>query len=416
MRLTSFSSVEKSLLSATIFLLLFSMPIGRAQTSNNSAAAPISNAQRGRAMPFELVGNGYIFLPTRLNNAKPLWFSLDTGAGTIIDAQQARASGLKLKNNAMGSIAESHFAMSMAEGVTINLSGLNLPDLTIPSYSLKSFEPAIGHYWDGVLGYEIFQRYVVEIDYAAKLIRFFDPATFHYGGGGEIVPITMENNFPYVLARVALPGHHILEGRFLIDTGADSALTFYTPFLEKNSLRGKIKNSIDESGANPTSKSSLAIGRAQSIQLGKFVLSNPLAEFSQDTKGLLSDPKYAGLIGGGLLQRFKVIFDYSRRRLILEANNNFNDRFEYDMSGLRLRAQGDTFKIFRVSRILPHSPAADAGLRKGDLITAINGRSSVALTLDQLKHLFRQEGREYLLTLKRGEQTRQVKIKLRRMV
>jgi hypothetical protein len=35
-----------------------------------------------------------------------------------------------------------------------------------------------------------------------------------------------------------------------------------------------------------------------------------------------------GLIGGEIFRRFKLILDYSRKRMILEPNNHFNDPYE----------------------------------------------------------------------------------------
>jgi C-terminal processing protease CtpA/Prc len=69
-----------------------------------------------------------------------------------------------------------------------------------------------------------------------------------------------------------------------------------------------------------------------------------------------------------------------------------------------------------VRAVLENSPAAAAGLRVGDLITAINDKAATELTLEQLRQMFRREGREYLLNVKRGEETITIKIKLRRLI
>ncbi len=138
--------------------------------------------------------------------------------------------------------------------------------------------------------------------------------------------------------------------------------------------------------------------------------------FAQSTKGALANKDLTGNIGGGILRRFKVIFDYQNRRMVLEPNSRLTEPFEFDMSGTVLTAEGaglDSFKIFYVTE---NSPAAEAGLRVGDVITAIDGKPAPTLTLDIVREMFKQNGREYLLSIKRGEQVSQVKVKLRSLI
>jgi hypothetical protein len=43
-------------------------------------------------------------------------------------------------------------------------------------------------------------------------------------------------------------------------------------------------------------------------------------ELSRDKTGLFASSDFDGILGGEMLRRFKVIFDYSRQRVILEPN------------------------------------------------------------------------------------------------
>ena len=58
----------------------------------------------------------------------------------------------------------------------------------------------------------------------------------------------------------------------------------------------------------------------------------------------------AGLIGGPIVSRGKVIFDYRRREMIVEVDR---ERVDYDISGLFLTAMGsdyDRYKVMSVRR------------------------------------------------------------------
>ena len=67
---------------------------------------------------------------------------------------------------------------------------------------------------------------------------------------------------------------------------------------------------------------------------------------------------FNGIIGGGILRRCKVIFDYSRKQLIIEPLNTTPRTFEYDMIGLFLVAKGADFKEFTVISVMDGSACA----------------------------------------------------------
>jgi len=100
--------------------------------------------------------------------------------------------------------------------------------------------------------------------------------------------------------------------------------------------------------------------------------------------------------------------------MTLEPNANFPAPDEFDMSGAALIADGPDLSVIKVVRVRPNSPASSAGLRTQDVIEAVDGKPIRELT--KLKQLFRQPDKEYLLNVRRAEETIQVKIKLKRLV
>ncbi len=151
-------------------------------------------------------------------------------------------------------------------------------------------------------------------------------------------------------------------------------------------------------------------------QLGRFTFKKPIAIFFQDKQGIVASPEFDGVIGNEILRRFKVMFDYSRQQMILEPNRDISDPEEYDMSGLLLIDEGTDSKTFKVRRTIENSPATAAGLREGDIISAIDGKTTSNLMLEQVRQVFKQKGRSYRLTIERDGQKIQTKIKLRRLI
>jgi C-terminal processing protease CtpA/Prc len=145
-------------------------------------------------------------------------------------------------------------------------------------------------------------------------------------------------------------------------------------------------------------------------------MQGPITAFSQAAKGSAADRSYDGAIGGEILRRFKLIFDYSRRQLVLEPNGSISDPFEADMSGLSLSAHGDGFQTVRCDNVDPGSPAAEAGIVPGDILQAIDGQPVVGAMLPRLHELLRVDGKTYALQIQRGDQRLEVRLTTRRRV
>jgi hypothetical protein len=89
---------------------------------------------------------------------------------------------------------------------------------------------------------------------------------------------------------------------------------------------------------------------------------------SAANSGVLASPRFAGDLGADLLRKFRVIFDYSRNRMVLEPNRTFGRTFEFDMAGMFVTAEGTNLKTYRVHYIVKNSPAEKAAIKTGDVI------------------------------------------------
>ncbi len=375
-------------------------------------------ASRPHRVPFEITNN-LVILQGSINGSKPLAFILDTGASTsVISDSRAKQLGMKLDGKTDATTQGGSIEASFVKGVSLNLSGIEFPNMTMAAIQLSGLEAGLGQTIDGVLGYEVFKRFVVEIDYGSRVVTFYEPQSYKYSGRGEGIPISIEDNTPFVIGKIT--GSKIVEGNFLIDTGAPGILHIASPFAAKHKLLDSVPRTISiTSGALLAGRSSGKIGRIKNFQVGSCVMKDPVAKFSQDTEGTEGNEagtEYGGLIGGEILRRFKLIADYSGKRIILEPNGSLSERYEFDMSGMSLAAGGEGFKTFKVRALVENSPAIEAALRVGDIVTAIDGNSTATLTLEQIRRMFRRNGRRYSLSVKRNESVLPIKIKTRRLI
>ena len=403
---------------ALILLLVstFALPIHIAAPTTRRAEAT------SLTIPAEITSYGGVFLQAQVNSSRPLSFCLDSGASApfFIAADQAKLLGLKVQSLALraGGAGPNSYEVAETRGVRISLGDLTFKDQAAAVINLALIDEQLGRSVDGLVGLDFFLRYVVEIDYADHKLILYEPEKYTYSGAGESVPLTLQDGHFVVPAKIRVPGRPMFNGQFLVDTGGCMmTVVLTTPFARSNRLPARNQKTIlDRSVSGLGGATKLLIIRASSFALGSSVIREPITYISQDNDGALASSQYDGVIGSEILRKFKVIFDYARRRLILERNVHYEDAVEYDMSGMSVRAYGSDFKTFRVQQVLDASPAASAGLRVGDILGAINGVSTSQLTLEQILEMLKLPARSYGLTIKRGNKPLSMKLRTRKLL
>jgi len=362
------------------------------------------------------MNGNHVLLQGRVNGSEPLWFTLDTGAASsVVNMRRARELGLQLTGGGRAQGAGGTAESARLSGITFSLPGVEIKNLSVMAIALDSIEATAGRRMDVIIGAELFQRYVVEVDYASRLITLYDPKQYVYSGTGESLPMKFTYNHPYVTGRVDVPGLEPIEGDFVIDAGSGYGLTFTPQFAKEHKLLERLSPTVRTKARGVGGEFPLTIGRVEALEMGSFKLKGLTTAVPQ-TSGFIAREGAAGNIGGLVLRRFKVIFDYPHRRMILEPNRSFGDPFEFDMSGLALISAGPDFKLIKIHRIIEGSPAAEIGLKAEDVILEVDGRAASEYTLHTLRELFKKEGKTYALKVRRGEEPLQFKLKTRRLI
>ncbi len=205
-----------------------------------------------------------------------------------------------------------------------------------------------------------------------------------------------------------------IQGRFIVDLGLSGTLAFFGPTVRKYRLIRSTKTIEAPASEEMGGEYRRRIGRLKTLRLGGITIDNPTVSYST-TGG--ENGEADGVLGMEILRRFKLAIDYTRSRLVLEPNAAFREPYEEDMSGLALApALGAGRKVFKVSQVLAGTPASEAGLRTGDLITSIDDEPASRFNVDQLTRLLKNDGREIKLTVARGGENVKTSIKLRRLI
>lgn len=392
------------------FLMPFALSRAFASTLGRKAA-PIAEFR------FELLGNA-IYFQAKLNGKGPYLFSLDTGSSnSVIGSELLGELGIApgATFNSMGAGSDMN-AASRIDNLKFELPGRIERTVTDgAAISLAGLWQLLAKRFYGIIGYDVLQPYVVEIDYERRTIRLYDPAS--YVPVGATFSMHMYGGYdPQVDGTIEVRDQPPIPVRFTLDTGAGGTIVS-SPLVDKYHLvraTGRVTDTQDKGvgGAVPTE----VIGRLSAIRMGSFVLNKPIVALSRDKMGSLANEAISVNVGGNILRRFTVIIDYSRKIVVLSPNRHFSEPFRSDASGLLLTADGNDFHKFSIESVIPNSPASDAQLEPGDVILAANGKPASRYALWELEEALKHDGAELLLSVRRGDKVIEKRLRLRSLL
>ncbi len=208
---------------------------------------------------------------------------------------------------------------------------------------------------DGVIGYNVLRDVTVSIDVPRQRFalshRALPPAN-----GTTILPFVVQGRMPYV--RVALGDASVLMN---FDTGASDWILLPSSWAARLALAaGPVPGPTLHN--NQTGAVRVQIARlAVPLRLGRWTAPQPRVVFDPDI-----DDAFFGI---GFLSEARVTFDGPNRRVALEHPGD--DQWavpDYITHGIGIAHDGG----WRVTDVIPGTPAADAPVSIGDLVVAVN--------------------------------------------
>lgn len=295
---------------STVYALLILLSISTASRVATSSKAGWGDAE-STTVPFDSQNN-LIVISATLNAKGPYRFVLDTGASRhVLRSETAHALGLTVTEGAeLDSGGRGRVKAGVAEVAEVTVGEFSLPH---QSFLVTPF-PA-SYSFDGLLGAEFFNRFVVGVDFTKSLITLIHPVTFRYRGPGVSVPIKLHQKLIPQL-KTDVDG---ITGWFKFDTGYNGSLALFAEFIEQHKLlaRYATRKSSSSSQTITGEVGELSEGRVPSLKLADLELRDVPTSFFTERGG--SNSVLAGAIGTLILKRFTFIIDYSRRRVIFES-------------------------------------------------------------------------------------------------
>ena len=357
-------------------------PLDTAFSMPTSVAKNWTLPSSGRVtVPIRLINN-HVVTDVRINGQGPFPFIVDTGGHDIVTPATVKKLGLVSKGNSPSfGAGDKAGSNGYAHVATLDAGGAVLHNQTVITLDFSPWEVE-GVHLGGMLGVEFIERFVVRINYGAKTMTLIDPRRF--GGAerqasGTAVPFVFYDHMPQVSG--------LCDGRATrldIDTGSRAEVTMTTPFVKRAELRKSYPDVVaitDGWGVGGPSHSYVV--RMGSLTLGSVVVPNVIAGFSLAKVGAFADSGSDGNVGSGLLKRFAVTFDYSRKTLYLKRLANPDaDTGRFDRVGMWVNLSTNGL---RVADVAPGGPAAEAGLKVGDTISGMDSRTVAGRELSDIR-------------------------------
>jgi hypothetical protein len=364
-------------------------------------------------IPIE-IHNNLAVVPVVLNNTLPLKFIVDTGVRTAILTEKIYSDILNLsysrKYTISGAGGQKLVDAYLTNNVTFDMPGVHGQghSMLVLDQDYLELKNSMGTEVHGILGYELFSRFVVTVNYETKRLILERPDKFEPRKSFQVLPITVEDTKPFIRVPLAMNDSAKLIAKLLVDSGASHGI-----FLEidSDSAVQVPKKNIDAVLGRGLGGIIIGkIGRVKQLSLGGYQLPNLIANFPidyipKDSTQENNKKHRNGSIGGDLLSRFTVVFDFPHEKIYLKKNGSFNKKFYYNLSGLTIRAKGARLRDFEISDVRKDTNAEKCGLQAGDRLLIVNGIDLSELELNNVNLLFkRKPGKKIkLLIMRNGE-------------
>ncbi|HMJ67859.1 MAG TPA: aspartyl protease family protein [Cyclobacteriaceae bacterium] len=257
-----------------------------------------------------------IVIPAKINDSLKVRLILDTGTRSML-LYGKRFAGLQnlsgnrhVKIAGWGSPEGVDAAVSFPNTIRIgHIRGEALGIAVVSSRSLFADKPRI----DGIIGYELFVKFVVEIDYKARTIYLYEKMPNGHAQGFTPIPLEINKAMPQVQSRIVMNDKTTVDIRLLIDTGSSLGLTLFS----KDKFAGYSSNV-----QRPVGIGLNGIVRGFDLYFKHLFLStlkvksipSHLVTVEQHPDDKFS---FCGSIGAAFLKKHIVIFDYPSSRMFL---------------------------------------------------------------------------------------------------
>ena len=276
--------------------------------------------------------------------------------------------------------------------------------------TIMDLQKILGNEADGMFGMEFMRGRKVEFNYADEYMRILTSEEQPAEGYTCVKCKWLDNRGARMVMPISLKinDNVSFDGNFLVDIGSSGSISLNSSLVAKlklNRVLTDVKKKIYDTGGVGGSRTDYLFV-AKDISVAGYEIKDVVTDFSGNTQGMMANDSFDGLVGNAFFERFDVIFDFAKCEIWLRPNRNFNIVRQAD-SGITLTPQDD---CWIVNGLVEGGNAHKAGIRRGDIITSINGLTREQVSLKELKRMNRSD-EDWKVVVKRNDSTNEVTFK-----
>lgn len=362
-------------------------------------------------LPIYLVAESVVLVRGSLEgHSDTLTFILDTGSsGISLDSLTADYLGLTPQESdinirGIAGIRKALFLYN--KSLKLGDEVIDSLNFHINDYSFMSY--MYGVHIDGIIGYSLFSRYIVKLDYDSLRMEICSQGTIRYPRGGYLLNPHIRT-LPVQEALVR--DHRRVSSRFLFDIGAGLPLVLSEDFVQDSALIRKTRKRFPIEAQGVGGKIGMDMTLVRDFRLGPYRFRKVPAMVFEDHYNITSYPYMAGLIGNQILKRFNTIFNYAAGEIHIKPNSLYREPFVYSYSGMELYYING---LIVVGSVVEGSPADLAGIKENDIVITLNNDTSRDFAT--YKRILLWARKELTFIIQREEEGLQIiKVKLQRL-
>lgn len=313
-------------------------------------------------LPAQLLGNLFV-VEAKWDKAGPYRFVVDTGSSvTLMSPMLVKRYGVEepagdarlVRDRVRVAGADGGFLELPAAAVSrLELGEARFENVPVLVYDCAVLSAQLGVRIDGVLGFPLFRETLLTLDYPGRRL-LLQPADSVALIPGVVVPFDDGRKTPLVRLRLG-----DVQFAALVDSGSEADFSINPAGLSPAYATPPREGTLVATLAGDRSQRLARL--RDSLQLADEVFPRPIVELTDTLSS----------IGGGALRHFTLTFDQRRDRLYCQRVGGgvppAAPRRSLGLSFAKLPA------YWRVASVVAGSPAAQTGIRTGDLVVRIQG-------------------------------------------
>jgi hypothetical protein len=301
----------------SLLLLISSIPMAVGRGAANPGGYRFNEGVSHTTIHFETYRN-LILIPAQLNDTLRVTLILDTGTRSLLlygkrfKKLQLAVPKKKVRVTGWGSPNGVEASLSFPNAVAIGeVRGTDLGIAVVTDRKLFNDKPLI----DGIIGYELFVRFAVEINYKTKTIKLYDRLPRSYTDNFIALPIEVDCARPLINTTLYFYNNTTVALKLLIDTGSSLGLTVFTTDKSKF-YSGHASKEIGIGLSGRISGYDLFV---RDFVLGEMKVRKIRSSLVEVVEHPDKAFAFSGSLGAEFLKEHVVVFDYPESKVYLKS-------------------------------------------------------------------------------------------------